>query len=293
MATISAYYLNTWKTLYAEWQSYTIFWRDFNPRQSDIPDPPLDDKTSRTTSGETSFNLSWFQNGNEVCFWVIVLDFDGFEEWDIARLDMIFQKYDGGWQNAWWTYWWDIELVSDDCWTAYWNYVGIDSDEIWTGATRYRFLYQVECNGVYEEFPKEFTISNLSFDDSLHPAWYLWVDGANLNYIDGTNSSSWYKHIINQDTSYSASFVWASKAWYIWLPSSTSDDHIYYIDENWYKRRTAASQTRFESWDSYAWTSKAWYMWVSDHPRAEYWYAHLCYVNKGWYKRRICNWWVA
>lgn len=292
MATITVHYSWTGKSLVYNWSTaYTIFGRDFNPRPSDIPNPPSNwNENTVRASWETSFNLSWFQYWNEVCFWTYVLEFEDFS-WDVdITEDMSFQKYTWWWQNAWWTGS-NYYNTSDGTlrWT-YW-YVWIDDDEIWTDATQYRFLIQVYGWGVSTEFTIPFTISGLSFDYTRHPAWYLWVEWQNLCYTDASYSSTrWYKHKINYDGAYS----WGSGSpWYIWLPTSSTDDHIYYTDANWYVRRTQNSQPRFDEGDAYAWSGNAWYLWVSDGYWSEDWYAHLCYVNNQWYKRRIINWWVS
>lgn len=292
--SISTYAIQTGKSLTFNWSTaYTIYGRDFNPRQSDIPDPPSDwDSNTIRASWETSFNLSWFQYGNEVCFCVATFHFSGenLRNTDID-ITMVFQKYSGGWQNAWWVYYDTVKFNSASWMQWKWRYVWIDSDEIWDDATQYRFLVQVSGWWEYEEFTAPFTISNLSFDTTRHPSWYLWVEWQNLCYTDASYSSTrWYKHKINYDGAYS----WGSGSpWYIWLPTSSTDDHIYYTDANWYVRRTKSSQPRFDEGDDYAWSGNAWYLWVSDGYWAEDWYAHLCYVNNQWYKRRIINWWVS
>lgn len=295
MATVTLNNIWTGKSLLYDWSvAYTIYGRDFNPRYSDIPEPPSDwDENTIGASWETSFNLSWFQPGSEVCFCSMVATFENVSsDGETLNVDMVFQKYSWWWQNAGWI-WSDSYSIEDgDIRWWYW-YVGVDVDEIWTNASRYRFLVQLYGSWTSAEYTAEFNVSNLSFDDSLHPSWYIWVDGANINFVDSSYSSvRWYKHIITQDSSYSPTYVWTGKAWSIWIPSWT-DSHIYYIDENGYKRRTNPSQTRFDEGNSSAGSSKSGYIWVSDGYYAEDWYAHLCYVNGSGFKRRIINWWVS
>lgn len=286
MASITTDYIWTWKSLEDEGSTlYTIFWRDFNPRQTDIPD------TTPTTeaSWETSFNLSWFQVGSEVCFCMLRVSVEWLKNVTISYT-MRFQKYKNWWQNAWWVDSYTDSYNSDDYWHHPRWYVWIDSDEIRTDATRYRFLISASWWWVSWSDSAEFTISSLSFDTSSHPAWYMRVEWTQLCFTDALISSTrWYAHRITPDSSYSASYVGSDKAWYIWIPSTSSNHHIYYIDKNGYERRTNETQTRFSSSDAYAWTSKAWYIWVSNgNMNKGYW--HLCYVSKEWYKRRITNW---
>lgn len=292
MASIDVDTCSLWKTLTSFWESYTIFGKDFNPRQSDLPmwDPEM------TTSWETSYDLSWFQAWNEVCFCALVLYIDWLSGVEISYT-MRFQKYVWWWQNAWWTDSFTDSASYSGYWYSLWYYVGVDWDEIWTDATRYRFLYDISGWGVHTTTSAEFTVSWLSFDSSLHPAWYLRVQWTQLCFTDWTwgwtpSNKQWYKHIINIDSSYPATNVWSWNAWHIWLPDNSSDDHIYYVDANWYKRRTKASQTWWDEDYAYAGSNKKWYMWVSDGDVSSYGYGHLCYVNNAWYKRRICNWWI-
>lgn len=289
MATISTYYIWTGKRFIANDDSYNIFWRDFNPRQSDIPDPSTYTKDSFKASWETSFDLAWFQNWNEVCFAVYVIQWTWFTVWDSLTIDMSFQKYTWWWQNTGWNDSFTISVSYANWYYRWWNYVGIDYDEIRTDATQYRFLYTFSWGGTTEQVTAPFTVSNLSFDAIRHNSWFMWVEWSNLCFIDASwSSTKWYKHKINYDGTYS----WGTwTPWNIWIPKSASDKHIYYVDSNGYVRRTNNSQTRFNSND-YVWSNKAWFMWVSDGYYADSWYAHLCYIDSAWYKRRICNWWV-
>jgi len=291
MATVTDN-LTTWKTLLNNGEPiYTIYWKDFNP----ISDEELWDMIygDLTTSWETSFNLSWFQCGNEVCFCAWDFKFTWLTSATTITTDMIFQKYNWWWMNTWWTY--NETFTLQPWWTTrrtYRFYVGVDYDEIWTDATRYRFLFQLYGSGINYETYKEFGVSNLSFDTTRHPSWYLRVEWGNLCFTDASRSSiRWYKHIINIDTSYSSSYV--GNPWRIWLPDLNTDDHIYYTDVNGYLRRTKTSNKRYDDNDNYAGTSNAWYIWVSNSDWAEDWYAHLCYVNGAGFKRRICNGWIA
>ena len=292
MASISEIYIWTWKSLvYNGNVAYTIFWKDFNPRQSDIPDfPSWWWANSIRTSWETTYDLSWFQYGNEVCFCSPTVEVVWLNGTTIS-VTMNFQKYLWWWQNAGWNDSFTFSYNANDYYQAFRYYVGIDDDEIRTDATQYRFLFTLSWWWESLQMTAPFSISWLSFDTTKHTSGYIWVDWTNLCFIDASSSSSqWYKHIINIDSSYTATSVWSDKAGHIWIPSSTSDDHIYYVDENWYTRRTKSSQTWFDENDASAGSWKEWYVWVPSSKIAENWYAHLCYVNSAWYKRRICNW---
>lgn len=287
MASITTDYIGTWKSLVENGSTlYTIFWRDFNPRDSDLPQVWPETQAS----WEASYNLSWFQCGNEVCFCMVNLSVEWLQG-STLTYSMSFQKYKNWWQNAWWNDSWTEYAPYPDYWSSYWYYVWVDYDEIRTDATRYRFLLQVSWWWVSWQEAPEFTISNLSFDNSLHSSWYMWVEWTNLCYTDASYSSTqWYAHRINMDTAYTATNVWSDNAWYIWLPNSSNDNHIYYIDANWYTRRTKESQTRWDEDSGSVSSDNKWYMRVSNW--WDWWYAHLCYINNIWFKRRIINWWI-
>lgn len=293
MADITMHYIGTGKSLVYNWSvAYTIFWKDFNPRRSDIPDRPADFDTDARVSWETSFDLNWFQVGNEVCFCLPIF-YITWLSWVTITYEMAFQKYKNWWQNAGWTDSFTDTYSAEAYWKIWWYYVGIDDDEIWTDATRYRFLFTATWWWVSRQFTAEFTVSNLSFDSTLHPSGYMWVDGLHLYFTDGTHWSSGYKHRINYDSSYTAVNVWTDgNSWCIWLPDSSNDNHIYYIDQYWYKRRTNTSQTWFDENNQSAWSGNKWFMWVSNGGMND-WYGHLCYVNSVGFKRRITNWWVT
>lgn len=271
--------LDDWSTI------YTFFWKDFNPiNNSDFRSMVHWDLRS---SWETSYNLSWFQVWTEVCIATFEVKAQWLEGIDLT-IDMYFQKYKSWWQNAWWVdtmYWTPWGSTS---WYVFYYYVWVDDDEIWTDATQYRFFVEITWGGYTHDIFVPFTISNLSFDTSTHPSWYLWVQWLNLCYTDDYYWSG-YKHIINYDSWYN----WGSGTkWYIRLPNTSTDDHIYYVDAYWTVRRTWPSQKWYDDGDNYAWTSKKWYIRICPSFSMRDWGGHLCYVNSAWYKRRITNgWW--
>lgn len=264
---------------------FTFYWQDFNPN---IPSRPSGWQ-SVTTSWETSYNLSWFQVGNEVCCWVFVFLNDSQTDSVYISWDMDFQKsYNGStYYSAWWS---DSSWgsVSKNSRFATYYYVGIDDDEIWLWETYYRFHIEwssTDWNSWTINIP--FTVSNLSFDDSLHKSWYFRVEWNYLCYTDWTRWSRGYKHKINYDTGYS---WWSGNPWYVWIPSS-NDNHIYYTSANGTVRRTHVSS----SWYGYYWGNyapswaKSWMIWVSNWGYQD-WYGYLCYVNSRGQLRRMWNW---
>lgn len=273
---------NSWvgKSLIIDWSTFfTFYWQDFNPN---VPSRPSH-FDSVTTSWETSYNLSWFQVGNEVCCWVFVFDNDSLTDSVYISWDMEFQKsYNGSdYYPAWWSEssW---GSASPNSRKAVYYYVGVDNDEIWIWETYYRFHIEwSSTDGSTGTINIPFRVSNLSFDDSLHPSWYLWVEWNYLCYTDGTHNSRWYKHKINYDTGYS---WWSGEPWYIWVGSWTTW-RIYYTDAYWVVRRTHLA----DQWYGSRRYGSSWYIYVSNGNYTE-WYWYLCFVDGNGELRRLWNW---
>ena len=272
-----------WKRLLIDWSTFfTFYWQDFNPN---IPSFPSGWQ-SVTTSWETSYNLSWFQVGNEVCCCVFVFDNNSTTDSVYVSWDMDFQKSYNG--STYYSAWWDDsygDSVGKNSRYAYYYYAGIDSDEIWIWETYYRFHIEwssTDWSSWTINIP--FTVSNLSFDDSLHKSWYFWVESNYLCYTDWTQWSRGYKHKINYDTGYT---WWSGNPWYVWIPSS-NDNHIYYTSSNGTVRRTHLSSPWYGWSYSPSWANP-WMIWVSNGDYTE-WYGYLCYVNSRGELRRIWNW---
>ena len=285
MAT-SVYYSWVGKSLIVNDDTFfTFYWQDFNPNVPDRPDTWYYDETR--TTWETSYNLSWFQVGNEVCCCLFMFKNSSSNNVYISR-DLDFQKsYNGStYYSAWWSESGGFEAEKGVI--AHYYYVGIDDDEIWLWETYYRFHIEwssTDWNSWTINIP--FTVSNLSFDDSLHKSWYFRVEWNYLCYTDWIRWSRGYKHKINYDTGYN---WWSGNPWYVWIPSS-NDNHIYYTSANGTVRRTHTSS----SWYGYYWGNyapswaKSWMIWVSNWGYQD-WYGYLCYVNSQWQLRRMWNW---
>lgn len=276
---VSVEYNKIWKWIAVDWVTMqTFYWEDFNPTPFVRPSSW---STASVTNATTSFDLSGFQPWHEVGCWVIMIkateDLSGTLYWD-------FERYRSGWSTARYHSWY-IDLTG---WGegAYYIYFWVDDDEVWTWYTKYRVHYYT-MNGKVDSYSPEFTMSNLSIDDDTYSSWYMRVEWAHLCYVDGTYNSTWYKHTIAYDNSYS-SYVWSDKAGYIWLDSS-DNSRIYYVDKAWTKRRTYNSSTRY--WGNVnVWSSNKWFIRVSNWWGMEDWYWHLCFVTQSGYKRRILNW---
>lgn len=270
-------YNKIWKWVMIDWSTMqTFYWEDFNPSPFDRP---VSFTTVTAKNVTTSFDLVNFQHWHEVWCGVIQLDFDADYE---GYLWGDFERYDGSRSYDWYT-WWDV----GPGWSfgAY-IYFWVDDDEVRPWYTKYRIHYN-SVDWVIDFYSPEFTVSNLSFDDSLHRAWFMRVEWSHLCYTDGTHWTRWYKHIIAYDGSYSTS-VWSDNKWYIWL-DSWDNTRIYYVDKNWYRRRTYSSNAWY-GWNTNVWSGNRWYMRVSDWDDSSDWYGHLCFVAPNWSKRRILNW---
>lgn len=284
MAT-SVLYSWTWKSLIVDWSTlFTFYGKDFNPN---VPTPSEWTKENTYASWETSFDLTWFAVGNEVCcclFW-----FENNAEDNVyVSWDMYFQKsyngstyYYAGWSDSRWA------TVLRNWRYYYYYYAWIDDDEIWIWETYYRFHIEwSSTDGSTGTINIPFRVSNLSFDDSLHPSWYLWVEWGYLCYTDGTwfemwNPWYWYKHRIKYDTGYD---WWRWDPWYIWVGSWTTW-RIYYTDAYWVVRRTHLA----DQWYGSRRYGTSWYIYVSDGDTQDgYWY--LCFVDGNGELRRLWNW---
>ena len=285
MAT-SEYYSWIGKSLIVNGDTFfTFYGKDVDANRPPLPSP----RTPSTTyaSWETSYNLSWFQPCNEV--WCCALMFKNWGSSSVTlSFDLDFQKSGDGitYYSAWWAQHVSFS-ISANAIRLWYNSVGVDYDEIRIWETYYRFhITWTSTDWSSWTINLPFTVSNLSFDDSKHNSWYLWVEWNYLCYTDAIFVTSWYKHKINYDTGYN---WWSGDPWYVWIPSS-NDNHIYYTSADGTVRRTHISS----SWYGYysgnyapSW-AKSWMIWTSNGDVG--WYGYLCYVNSQWQLRRMWNW---
>lgn len=282
MATTEYY---TWigKSLIVNWdERYTFFGKDLNPN---VPSwPSTWDKDTTSASWETSYDLSWFQVWNEVCCCLFTFYNDDEDNSVTVNWRLEFQL------RVWWSWylppdWWvstdSIRLGAGSRRCQYY-YAWVDSDEIRPWVSQYRFHIEwssTDWSSGTINLP--FSISNLSFDTSLHSSWYLWVEWENLCYTDWTRNygARWYKHIIHHD-SYTG---WSGDPWYIWIRSGSSW-YIYYTDAYGTVRRTHYASQRYGG--SKSWSP--WYIYVSNGDYTE-WYWYLCFVDWDWTLRRLWN----
>ena len=98
---------------------------------------------------------------------------------------------------------------------------------------------------------------------------YLRVEWTNLCYTDWFSN----KYTISHDTWYS-SVVGVDKKWYFWIDENDLL-RIYYIDENWVKRRTDVAESLWN-----VWSNSKWYIWVWND-------SYLYFIWPTWWKMRI------
>ena len=261
---------------------YNFYGADFNPTNFVFPSW----NSVSSYQPTSNFDLTNFQPWHEV--WCGVLSFA--PEWWTWRVYWDFYR-DG---SYWWRTRWDVNdgSAAERC---VYIYFWVDKDEIRPWYSNY-YVHYNSSDWVINFTSPTFTASNLSIDSTLHRSGYMWISWNHLCYTDNTWDEIWqywwgYKHKIAYDSSYST-YVWTDKAWYIRL--DTSDLlRIYYVDENWYRRRTYPSDAWYRPNESYpdvnVWSDKSWYMRVWTW-YAEYWYWHLCFIWPNWSKRRILNW---
>jgi hypothetical protein len=274
-----------WKWIGLDWSEFfNFYWEDFNPNVPSIPN-----RTTASAYEETSsFNLSGFQPWNEVGCYVRQIDLTENGRLDV-EIDL--QYYSWWWQTCWDFSWRTTVDVKDYDSRMWYAYFGIDDDEIWTYSNQYRIVMNWEFTVWWSHVAWEswlintFTINSLSIDDTRHSAWYFWVEGNYLCYIDGVWGNRWFKHKINYDSWYN----WGSwSPWYVWIPSSSGDNHIYYVAANWTVRRTHYSSAWYGG-NYYPSWARPWAIRVSN-GSYEDWYWYLCYINSWWQARRMWNW---
>ena len=270
-------YCKIWKWIDIDWSEfYNFYGKDFNPNVPSIPSW----ETTWVYNETSTFNLVWFQPWHEVWCCVVIIK----NNWSSSRTQHIYADF-YQWSSNTWTY--DAGNVTVDAWGEWMLYVyfWVDYDEIWSWYSNYRVEWQM----LDDSKDASFSVSGLSIDSTRHSSWYLWIEWNHLCYIDATYSSTqWYKHKIQYD-----SYTWWSwEPWYIWIPSSSTDQRIYYTDAYWTVRRTHVASDRY----SPTWTPNTWYVWTQYAWKIRvptwdmedgYWY--LCYVDSGWYKRRMWN----
>lgn len=279
MANPTITYHSVWKWISLDGSLFFNFYgKDFNPTVPSFPSW----STAAAYAATSSFNLTWFQPWHEVWCYVWLFNTDGAT--GTLYIESSLQAYRSWGRSTMWSYDWSWQTDGSSTYMWY-MYFWVDYDEIWDYATQYRIVTNRELGSYWENgIINNFTVSNLSIDSTRHPAWYLWVEWTHLCYTDASYSSTrWYKHTISYDEWYS---WWSGDPWYIWLPNTSSDKSIHYIDAYGTERRTYQSDARYW-WTSYAGTS--WYMRVPTGD-ANYGYAHLCFIDYSWQKRRILNW---
>jgi hypothetical protein len=282
-------YWAVWKGIAIDWsERFTFYGKNFNPNV-----PSLPSWNTFSCYGQTSnFNLTWFQPWNEVWCYIWNIDVQ-WHWWDNIYVESYIQRYNwGSWSDLWW-YTWSGTVDANDALWAWYMYFWVDSDEIWNYDSQYRILTNREVGSQWENWKiTNFTVSNLSIDDTLCRPWYLRVEWTNLCYTDATWWDGWHygygwKHKINYDTNYNG---WSWNPWYMWIPSSSTDRRIYYVDAYWTVRRTQVADERYGGW-WYVGTNYAGRMWCPWPYDDMYdWYGYLCYVDGWWYKRRMWNW---
>lgn len=275
-------YCETWKWLKIDWSTfYTFYGKNFNPN---VPTIPTWD-TFEADDTTSSFNLLWFQPWHEVgCS---VINVNNIEDIDAYLFFYFYQDGYDSWVNNFWL----IHFSTEYATYGYYAYFWIDDDEIWEWTSNYSYewvittdRYDASSSARIDTASGSFSVSNLSFDDSKHQSWYLWIQWSSLCYIDWTSNTRWYKHTIGTDNYY----WWTWEPWYIWIPSWWSDKHIYFTDAYWDIRRTEASELRYW-WASYPSWAETWRIWVSNWDYTQ-WYWYLCYIDGSWQQRRIGNW---
>lgn len=284
MVSFSNINIKAGKTLYkaSPWEDQTFFWIDFNPNLT--TEHSWGASSSVYVTEELTIDCLWLTNWHEVLVWLY--KYENLEATNQTNsISIRWQKLVSWIRTTIFTFnWWSVTVTPWWWWYTY-AYIWIDYDEIWT-AWSYRIQWLQNWNVLITS--STYSITNVSPRSTVRTSWPIWIDEWNIHYIDASyTSSSWFEHVIAYDPSYTATYIWTDKAWFMWIDDNWNNRRIYYIDENWYKRRTHLA----DDWKSptYVWTDKAWFMWISNWQSEYEWYAYLCYIWADWYKYRIMN----
>jgi hypothetical protein len=277
-------------------QSYPVFWKMFQPYEISRPiwwgwdDFYAIDQT-------THFDLSSFQQWNEVFASTLLISNQSSSDVTFY-MEVYFDQYvNWHWQNPWtsnWDMWYiTIEWKSGDTTWAngsyYWAWV--DEDEMRPWISQYRLRLVIDWT---ELSTINFSQSNLSFDTTPCPNWFMRVEWANICYVPPSyyswSANTGYKKRIQYDTSYS----WATwqTPWMIRVPNDSTDHHIYYTTRNWVVMRTKETYPRPYN-PSSTWYSSRWHIWMTPSTQwspEETGYNYICYIDSSWYKRRLWPW---
>ena len=285
-----------WEWLHTGDWSFYVYWKMFQPYDwADLFRSSWSWDEVYALNETSDFNLSWFQQWNEVFGWMILVS-----NQSSSSITCEFTVYLD--QYVWWSWWTPdtstlyryetIKWKTDtDTWAnalAFWMWV--DPDEIRPWISQYRLRLYAESTLLAT---KILNVSNLDFDTTVCNAWYLWVEWSNLCYVPpcyySWSSDTWYKHKIQYDTGY----AWATwqTPWMIWIPDDSSDHHIYYTTRNWTVLRTKESYARVPTASTSS--SRRWHIWLTpstSYSTEETGYNYICYIDYSWVKRRLWTW---
>ena len=263
--------ITLWKTYTTSGSDIQVFWASFNPYINFSNVYWVWDVTN-------SFNLSWFQHGHEVIasyFWV-----ENDWEWNT---EVTVQIRFWGFTYVLWS-----GTIYNNDWVWRFHYFWIDYDEIRHNGTRYYEILNNTDDSMIDS--QSFTISWLNVPDYDNPkdSWYIWVEGNNICYIDGTKSyitpSKGYKHIIKHDGS-----IWST--WKTpWMVRVDEDNHwkLQYVDSSGIERRTHQWDIQWSPWNNeQAIGNKTPWMIRVSALQWNYWY--LTFIAQNGYRYRIMN----
>ena len=288
---VSCTELNVWKWMRFNSHSYNLYWVMFDPWYI-LPTEEWDKSTFYIINQTSNFDMTWFQQWNEVCVSLACIE-NTWSSTESFYWHYYFEQLVGWTRTVWVDYYFYDTLEAGEYFKQY-VWVWVDPDEFRPWITTYRYRVSLW----WYSTTAQITASNRNYDTTVCDAPYIRVEWANLCYVPpcyySWSSTTGYKHKVQYDTWYS----WATwqTPWMIWIPSSSSDHHIYYVTSNWVVMRTKESY-KWEwttwSWGTSAGSNKSWFIWntpsTSSIPETT-WYNYLCYVDWWGYKRRLWVW---
>jgi len=268
------------------WTKMTWFWTSFNMPVTNIFD---NNSSYSETEGmlnsiwwATSFDLSWFQNGWEICAVSTVITVHWPYAWWIIPIRQV-------WKNPAWTNYfinwdysfncpyladaiaWSSSQIASNTWLASW--------EVYTSGT-YKVYWIADWWWFSQNTETSISMTNVPSIVESYTPWMIWVEWNDLRWT----SANSHIHTRNWVSYWS---VWTQYNWKIWIDWS----NVFWVW--WWTKYGAPYNFRqfasaFSNWPSptvVSWQTP-WMFWMD----SNFWYEHIGYIASDWYKNIFPSW---
>ena len=241
--------------------------------------------TANPVTSGTSYNLSTFSPGMEICVGLSCWDFENtdpvnsyslstqlYNRWTDPSLNSLFWGYNGN------TFTYTIPASYYVFATQAIN-IGCAGWEVSSSGT---YHYRSSATGTPTISPVDTSVTMSNVPSTSYPSYNsgsIWVEGATLSYI---NTNYWKHSIVG---TYMSTYAGTSKAGSIWLDSSSNllcwvgaDGYVY--RSQWSIKQFASNFSNGPTGSTYAGTSKTGTIWVD----GEFGLTHIAYIGTDGYK---------